>query len=363
MTRISSLNFSARWARSSIRTGALVVVWLAFSGGGQAMAQSAEAGCVTAQLTAVTARLEAYGQVEPIAILPVVAAQAGLIAGLRVLPGQHVRAGQELAQLNGPEITALLLQSQADIRSAQAQLSASQKALAIQHQQLASHLSTRQAVHQAESAVAQAQTAFDNAQSHLNAVRQMLTLSAPAQATVLTVNAANGELVSAGQTILTLQTANRLWLKAAYYGAGLSAIRGGMTGVFTPADDSSQPIPVRVSTVFGSLTAGGGESIALVPVTPRSKWMNGEFGTVTLYSPKRMLVAVPTRALILDQGKWWVMVHTSQGDHPQAVVPGPSRGWQTFIESGLNPGAQVVVENAFLLFHRGISQSYQVPDE
>ena len=90
--------------------------------------------------------------------------------------------------------------------------------------------------------------------------------------------------------------------------------------------------------------------------------MNGEFGTVTLNAPQRRLVAVPTRSLILDQGKWWVMVHTAQGDRPQAVVPGPTLGWQTFLERGLNPGTQVVVENAYLLFHRGISKGYQLPD-
>jgi cobalt-zinc-cadmium efflux system membrane fusion protein len=327
------------------------------------MGQPRDAGYVTVQLSAVTPLLEAYGQVEPIAVLPVNAAQTGVIAGLNILPGMHVRAGQELAHLNGPEITALLLQSRADVRSAQAQLSASQKSLAIQKQQLAAHLSTRRTVHQAESAVAQAQTSFDNAESHLEAVRQMMTLSAPASATVLTVNVTDGELVSAGQAILTLQTANRLWLKSIYYGADLSAIRVGMAGMFTPSDESGEPIPIRVSTVFGSLAAGGGESIALVPTMRQSRWVNGEFGTVTLHSPQRRLVAVPTRALILDQGKWWVMVHTSSGNHPQAVVPGPARGWQTFLERGLNPGAEVVVENAYLLFHQGISQSYQPPDQ
>ncbi len=346
---------------SSLRS-ALAMVWLALSAGGlTATGQSPSAGYVTAQLGAVTPQLEAYGQVEPITVLPVSAAQAGVIAGLKALPGMHVQKGQELAHLNGPEITALRLQSEADVRSAQAQLSAAQKSLAIQRQQLASHLSTRQAVHQAESAVAQAQTSFDNAQSHLQAVHQMMTLSAPASATVLTVNAIDGELVSVGQPVLTLQTANRLWLKATYYGADLSAIRVGMKGSFLPADNG-ESIPVEVSAVFGSLMAGGGESIAMVITNPRSRWMNGEFGTVTLNAPQRRLVAVPTRSLILDQGKWWVMVHTAQGDRPQAVVPGPTRGWQTFLEHGLNPGTQVVVENAYLLFHRGISKGYELPD-
>jgi len=362
MTTFYCLHFSMRWIRPSTLGRTLAVVWLVLIAGGLiATGQSPGAGYVTVHLDTVTPQLEAYGQVEPITVLPVSAAQAGVIAGLKTLPGMHVRAGQELAHLNGPEITALLLQSQADVRSAQAQLSTAQKSLAIQKQQLAAHLSTRQVVHQAESAVAQAQTGFDNAQSHLQAVHQMMTLSAPASATVLAVNATDGELVSAGQPILTLQTANRLWLKASYYGADLTAIRVGMTGSFSPSD-GGESVPVKVSAVFGSLGVGGAESIGLVTTTPKSRWMNGEFGKVTLDSPQRMLVAVPTRSLILDQGKWWVMVHTAQGDHPQSVVPGPARGWQTFLEHGLEPGAQVVVENAYLLFHRGISQSYQTPD-
>lgn len=343
----------------------LVVAGLALNASGPiALGQASGTGFIVVQLHAVTSHLDAYAQVEAIAVLPLSAAEAGVVAGLKVLPGTHVRAGQELAHLNGPGIRALLLQSEADVRSAQSQLSTSQKSLAIQRQQLPSHLTTRQAVHQAESAAAQAQTGLDNAQSRLQSVRQMMTLTAPADAIVLTLNSADGELVSAGQPVLTLQPANRLWLKAAYYGADLAAIRVGMAGTFSPADRSGS-IPVKVCAVFGSLTLGGGESVALVPTLKKAKWVkwiNGESGSVTLDSRQRRLVAVPTRALILDQGTWWVMVHTSNGDRPQAVEPGPTQGWQTFIEHGLAPGTEVVVENAYLLFHRGISQSYQPPD-
>lgn len=317
---------------------------------------------VVAQAGPVTPRLEAYGEVVPITVLRVTAAEPGVVAGLRVLPGMRVLAGEEVAVLQGPEIRSLLSQDEADVRSTRAQLSASQKSLAILQQQLLVHLTTRQAVHQAESALAQAQTAFDNAQSHLNAVRQMMTLTAPANGAVLTVDVSNGELVSTGQPILTLQTAGRLWLKAAYYGTDAARIRVGMAGVFDPAD-GGDPILVRVCAIIGPLTAGGAESVAMVPATPRFRWMNGEFGTATLRLPTRRLVAVPTRSLILDQGKWYVLVRTAHGDRPQAVVPGPAQGWQTFLESGLKPGAEVVVENAYLLFHRGIAQRYQPPDQ
>lgn len=356
-----------------------VVAFLVFAVGlWPAPGQSPGTGYAAARPAAFTPQLTAYGQVEPISALMVSAAEAGVVEGLKVLPGMHVRAGQVLAQLNGPEITALLLQGEADVRSAQAQLGAAEKSLAIQKRQLAAHLSTRETVHQAESALALAQTGFDNAQSRLQATRKMMNVESPASGMVLALNAANGEIVAAGQPVLTLQGSKTLWLKASYYGADLSAIRIGMTGRFAPAG-GGEPIPVRVIAIFGSLAAGEGESIALAPASPNSrapdsrpdsrpdsgpdsKWINGQFGEVTLLLPQRTLVAVPTRSLILDRGQWWVLVHTAQGDRPQAVVPGPARGWWTFLESGLAPGTQVVVENAYLLFHRGISQSYQTPD-
>jgi len=326
-----------------------------------AAGQAPDADAVAVQLHAVTPHLVAYAQVEPIGLLPLDAAETGVVEGLKVLPGVHVRTGEELARLSGPGIQTLLMQGEADVRSARSQLDATQKSLAIERQQLPSHLSTRQAVHQAEAAEAQAQTALDNAQSRLSAVRQLMTLSAPDDGIVLALNSADGQLVTAGQTILTLQPANRLWLRAVYYGADLTAIRVGMTGRFAPTD-GGKPIPVRVSSVPGTLAAGGGESVALLPLQARTTWLSGEAGTVTLDMPSRRLIAVPTRALILNQGKWWVMVHTAKGDRPQAVVPGPTEGWETFLESGLAPGMKVVVNNAYLLFHSGISEQYQIPD-
>ncbi len=341
--------------------GFLATLVAIFSTMQTAAAQASDADVVSVQPGTVTAHLDAYAQVEPTSVLPVNAAEAGTITGLKVLPGTHVRLGQELARLEGPSTKATLLQSEADVRSAEAQLSAAQKSLAIQREQLDSHLSTRASVHQAESAEAQAQTALDNAEARLSAEHQMTTVSAPSDAVVLSLNSAEGELVGAGQPILTLQPENSLWLKAAYYGADIRAVRVGMTGRFTPSDGSG-PVPIKVCAVIGAVGSGGGESIAMVAQSAKPQWLNGESGTVVLDSRQRTLIAVPTRALILDNGEWWVMVHTAQGDHPQAVVPGPTEGWDTYIERGLAPGMKVVVNNAYLLYHSSISEHYQIPD-
>lgn len=334
---------------------------LFFNGVAPAIGQTSDADVVTVQSRLQTSHLVAYGQVSPVSTVPVSAAEEGVVTGLTVRPGTHVRAGQSLAHLSGPAIDSLLTQSEADVRSAQSQLDAAVKSLAIAQQQLPSHLTTRQAVQQAESAAAQTRSGLVNAQSRLTTVRELMTVSSPADSIVLQLNSANGALVSAGQPILTLQPANGLWLLANYYGADLTQIRVGMTGQFLPSDGGT-PVKIRVVSIPGTLAAGGGESIALEPVRANTSLLSGESGTVTLDLPARQMVAVPTRALVLNQGKWWVLVHTRSGNQAQEVVPGPTQGWDTFIVSGLAPGMKVVVNNAYLLFHANITEQYQIPD-
>lgn len=325
-----------------------------------AMAQSPGPDFVTVQAREFVQRLVAYGQVEPIATVPVDAPEAGAVAGLQVRPGDHVRAGETLAHLSGPAISSLVLEGEADVRSAQAQLTSAEKSLAIDREQLAAHLATRQAVQQAESTEAQARVALDNAQSRLNAVRQMMTIAAPAAGVVLNLIRPNGALVATGETILTLQASRDLWLRATYYGSDLGRIHVGMRGSFAPSR-GGEAIPVRVVSIPGTLIAGGGESIALEPIGSRFR-LNGEAGKLALRLPPRAMVEVPTRSLILSQGQWWVLVHTTGGNHPQQVIPGPAEGWNTWIESGLAAGTEVVVRNAYLLFHEGIGKRYQMPD-
>lgn len=340
---------------------AAAVAILFLVGLAQGFGQSSDADVVTVQSSLQTPRLVAYARVAPISIVTVSAAETGVLAGLKVRPGMHVRAGESLAHLTGPTISSLVVQSEANVRGAQSQLDAAEKSLAIARDQLPLHLTTRQAVQQADSAVAQARSGLINAQSRLKTIRQLMTVSAPANGIVLQLNSADGALVSAGLPILTVQPARELWLTADFYGADLAAIRAGMIGRFVPADGGA-PEKVRVVSIPGTITAGGGESIGLESLAPHPDWLSGESGSVILDLPPRQMVAVPTRALVLNQGKWWVMVRTAKGTRAQQVVPGTAQGWKTLLVSGLTPGAKVVVNNAYLLFHAGIAEQYQIPD-
>lgn len=312
----------------------------------------ADSATLTVRAQPVTESFPAYGQIQPVAVAQVNAVEAGVVRRLP-LPGERVTAGQVLAVLGGAQAQSLLAARRDALRVASMQLAADRRKLAAQ-------LVTRQTVAADESA-------YQAARGQLQVAQQTLTLRAPADGQVLAVAAADGERVAAGQLLLTLQTSSP-WLIAAYYGADALAIHPGMAGRFQPA--AGGEIPVRVRTVSQSLGPDGGEQVGMSPALPprqdpaalAQSWRSGAWGTVTLTGPTRYLVAVPTRALILDQARWWVLVRTPQGIHRQAVIPGQVRGWETFIEQGLSPGQRIVVENAYLEFHRGISQRYTPPD-
>ena len=335
----------------------------------QAASNAAAAGSVAVHAQPVAQVFPAYAQVQSIAPLSVSAAETGIVARMSVVPGSAVTAGEALATLTGPEIESLLTGREGACRSARSQLAAAMRSLAIARRQFPMRLSTRQELAAAESTVAAAKAAFDTAQSELRVAQQSRTLRAPSTGTVLAVNAAEGERVMSGQTVFTLQSADRLWLAAVYYGADAAAIRVGMEGEFQPAAGGAL-VPVKVVAVSAAVAPDGGRTIGSVAMdahvmagrAPVAPWSSGDRGTLTLTSPTQRLVAVPTRALILDRARWWVLVRTPNGVDRQAVVPGPTRGYETFIEQGLSPGQQIVVENAYLEYHRGISQRYAPPD-
>jgi RND family efflux transporter MFP subunit len=318
---------------------------------------------ITVHEQTLTNSLRAFGQIEPIALLELHALEPGTLRGLHVVPGSAVTAGEVLGRVGGPRMRSLLTARQAALHSARVREDTASRTLSIARRQLSAQLGTQQAVDAAQDELAAAQAAVQTARAQLQETQDAQTLRAPATGTVVALRAADGGQTTPGDTILTLLPAGRLWISAAYYGADAALLHTGMRGRFQPAG-GGDAIPVKVESIAPGMGADGGRRVGLVPVAAAaiSSWVSGQWGTVTLEGSSREMVAVPTTALILDRGTWWVLVHTKQGNHPQKVIPGPTQGWETWIASGLQPGQQVITQNAFLEFHRGIARSYQPPD-
>jgi multidrug efflux pump subunit AcrA (membrane-fusion protein) len=328
-----------------------------------AVASPAHAGdsLWTAKTQTMSREIVAYATVEPRSVLRLRVGIAGVVADLKVQPGDAIAAGAELGQLTGPSVDALLAARRAELAAAGAVFKAAEQELAITREKVAGRLSTRSAMARDRATLSDAQAKRDSARAALSAVEEMASIRAPRAGLVLKVDAFSGERVAAGATLLTMISENDLWLRAAFYGADADAVSAGMVGKFVPAG-GGRAIPVTVRTVVGALRPDGGRVVNLEPIAVAPGWVDGQTGTVTLDAGALSGVAVPTRALILDRAKWWVLVHSAKGDVQQEVTPGPSDGTLTLITRGLASGSAVVVENAYLEFHRGISGHYQPPD-
>jgi RND family efflux transporter MFP subunit len=327
------------------------------------MAADAEAdGIVTVHTETFQRSLHAYGQVEAISVIRVRTVNPGTVTDLHVVPGSAVAAGEVLARISGPNMQALLTSREQVLRSAQAREKAAGRALKIARSQVAAQLATRQQVNAAQADLAAARAAVQTASVRLREARDLQVVRAPAAGTVIALHASDGEQTTVGQTLMTLLPAGRLWVHGAYYGADAALLRVGMHGSFQPTGGGAN-IPVKITAISPNLAVDGGRNVGLLPTSPPPpSWVSGRWGTIALKGPSQRMIPVPTSALVLDRGHWWVMVHTAKGDKPQQVVPGPTQGWQTWLQSGLQAGQQIVVQDAFLKYHRGIAQSYQPPD-
>lgn len=321
----------------------------------------AAADTVVVQMRSVDMSLSAYAQVMPLAPTRLRAQASGQLAVVAVQPGDRVVAGQLLARLGGSEIAVHIAARRADLRAAQAAVTVARQALAVQREKFAARLATRLAVDQAQAALTQAQTLRDRRRAELSAALTAARPTAPGAGTVLSVNAAVGDQVTAGEILLTLLPADSLRVQAVFYGAEAALVRPGMTGEFRSADGTA-PIAVQVRSVAGRLQRDGGEVVWLKAAAAHPGWRDGEAGRVQLQGGTRSAALVPTRALILDRGQWWVLVRRDGHDERRRVVPGDAHGSDTAILDGLAAGEQVVVTDAYLHFHRDVAARFQPPD-
>lgn len=329
--------------------------FLAMCLGSAAQATTPSQDWVAATSKTLIPTISAFASVRSCGLISIASTEPGVLAGLAILPGQMVTAGQPIARLSGPQITAASIQANANLNSALAAERAASESLTAEQQKLIQRLSTQQLVAQAQSALVAAKSQVTTAQANVNMLRQSTILSAPLTGSIQSVTAANGDVLANGQVVATIQPNTGSWLKAVFYG---EAVPAGATGVFTPSNGGNT-IKVSLRGAFGVSQPDGGLPVALTTSQPL---IPGAFGTVTLDLPAQTVTLVPSEALILDKGQWWVMRHNASGDHPVKVIPGATEGYDTIIKSGLKPGDDVVAVSAYLLYNRGIAALYQPPD-
>lgn len=342
------------------RTGPLAWILLAFSASVFA-ADGGQASVVTASVRPLQVVHRYFAQVEPQHDYEVSASLAGRLSDLQLRPGDPVQKGQVLAHLAGHAVHAKRVAAQNRVKAAQSRYDMAKAIYGIRKHEYQEQITTHVALIKAHDALVQAQARLGTAKSSAQSLSHQTQIMAPVDGNVVALLVANADFVQAGQSLLKILPEHGLWLTSRVYGSDGKTVHVGQKGWFV-ADGSTTKIPVTVASVVSDPKAAGIRHVYLTANSESDQWLAGQAGTVALTGPARALPAVPSSALILDQGAWWVMVRRGNAWVPDRVHPVARQGGWTWLSSTFRSGQRVLIQGAYQAFHHDFAKRYANPD-
>lgn len=283
------------------------------------------------------------------------------VLSLLASPGQQVKKGQPLVELQSPELG----KARAALQSAQARATAARQTAERKRTLGAERIVAQKDVQAAEAEAATAEADVSAARSGLLALgvdapeaaggrgSAAFTLRSPVEGTVIERHAVVGQMADPSRSLFHVGDLSRLWLTVhAFERDAVRIQRGAQARVTFTAlpgkdfaakvgfigqrvDPASRTIPVRLEldNPEGVLRPGMTAS-AFIPL--------GEAGA--------LVTTVPAAALQRLEDGWFAFLPQGEGTFARrAVGRGRTLGGDVEVLSGLKAGEQVVVDGAFLL--------------
>lgn len=179
-----------------------------------------------------------------------------------------------------------------------------------------------------------------------------ITLHAPQAGVVTALEVREGQRLSAGQTLLTLNGLATVWVEAALPQAVAGTVHGGTPVTVTVDAFPGQVFHGSVETLLPDLDgATRTQRARIVLANPDGRLSPGMFATVQLQPADGEAVpVVPDDALIATGPQTRVIVAEADGRfRPLAVRTGRSADGYTEILAGMHGGEKVVVSGQFLI--------------
>jgi cobalt-zinc-cadmium efflux system membrane fusion protein len=272
-------------------------------------------------------------------------------------PGQPVRRGQVLAELQSVEIGRV----RGEYREAQARVELARTALERKRSLAEERIAPAREVQEAEAELKTAEAQFRAAGAGLQALGaaaaggadgSRFAISSPVSGTVIERHLVMGEVAEPAHTLFKIGDLSLLWLVA--HASERDAVR------VKPGTEARVAIPALPGTSLSGRVALVGSQVEVssrtIPVrielaNPSGVLRPGMAATVWLpVGEGAALIAVPVAALQRVNGNWVVFVPGESGEfHVRTVGRGRDLGGEVEIVSGLRAGETVVVEGAFLL--------------
>jgi membrane fusion protein, heavy metal efflux system len=284
------------------------------------------------------------------------------IVRLIASPGQAVRRGQPLAELQSVELG----QARAQWTAAAARAELGRQTVERKRELAAERIVSRGELQRAEAEAAEAAAELRAAEAAVEALgvgRGSLgggggglsgfTLLSPLSGTVLERTAVQGQSADPSQALFRIGDLSRLWLVVQAPERDVVRMRTGSSAEITLAALPGQKLRGTIDWVGREVDAHSRTvPVRIVIANQDGRLKPGMFATAWIETGAQgdQVVAVPATALQRMDDQWVVFLPRGEGRFEvRPVERGRDLGNEVAILSGLKPGERVVVEGAFVL--------------
>ena len=292
----------------------------------------------SARVAQLAPQISAYGTVsaDPNFITTVFMPREGVVAAIRVRPGQTVKAGDPLVTIRTAPAAAATYE--------QAVSTADFAAKDYDHtkQLFAEQLATRSQLAAAEKADADARAQL-SAQQKIGANHAVETLTAPVAGIVATVTPARGDPVQPGADVATIATSGQVVLNLGVEPRDAIALRAG-NQVLLPAQQGLPQLQARVGSVGAMVDPTSHLVNVLVPLPADTRIFIGTALQAKIDLAPVSGVVVPSGALMTDGDTSYLFVAQGGKAKRRTVKVAFETNTTALIASGLKANESVVVQ-------------------
>ncbi len=316
----------------------------------------------------VAASLEASGRIafDDLRVSHVFSPASGRVVRIVAAPGQHLRKGDPLLEIESAEAGVAL----SDLGKAAADLGAAERDLKRQRELVEAHAGAQRDLDQAQSAFDRARAELSRARQRAaifrrqgaDAVSQRFVLRSPLEGEVIARNANPGTEVQ-GQTagasaveLFTIGSIDPVWAYADVFEVDLARVKAGAPVAVKVVAYPDRVFTGRVDWISSTLDpASRTARVRCTLRNPARLLLPEMYATLAIETPARRALAVPRSAIIHVGEERVVFVQTGTTENGllkfqrRRVVVEEGENDPVPVKSGLAPGEPVVVSGGLLL--------------
>jgi cobalt-zinc-cadmium efflux system membrane fusion protein len=282
---------------------------------------------------------------------------SGRVVQLKVALGDRVKAGQVVAVIDSPDLG----QAYDDNDKAADTYALTKKTLERQQEQLKLGAAATRDVDQAQSDFNQAAAEYTRTKARLQAIgapldaherARVLTVTAPVSGSVTSLQIAQDNMINdPTQPLMTVADLSSIWVTAMVAEKDVGAVSRQEEAEVTLSAYPDRTLHGKVLFVSDVLEPDSRrDKIRIAFANSDYALKPNMFATVTLRAPAQLRIVVPTSALLMNNDRTSVFVATAPWTFERRTVdPDLEEGNTVAINSGLQPGDQVVVKGGILL--------------